>query len=298
VGSGSHARQTADIMTAFEAYLLDERPDWVLVYGDVNSTVAAALVCTKLHIPVAHVEAGLRSGDRRMPEEVNRVVTDSIANLLLTPSPDADANLAREGVPASRIRFIGNVMIDTLKRLKPAADERWPALAQRHALEAGNYMLITLHRPSNVDDPEHLAALMQTLAELSEHVPALFPVHPRTRARLSTLDLDLPASLMLTHPVGYLDFLALQSNATLVVTDSGGLQEETTVLGVPCLTLRESTERPVTITEGTNVLIGRDLGRLRQEAHGVLAGTAKTGTVPAKWDGQAGERIAEVFASL
>lgn len=298
VGSGSHAAQTAEVMTRFEAYVLEDRPDWVLVYGDVNSTVAVSLVCAKLHIPVAHVEAGLRSFDRRMPEEINRLVTDTIADLLLTPSIDGNENLAREGVPAEKVHLVGNVMIDTLVRLKPQADALWPGLQIDWQLENQGYALITLHRPSNVDDPDYLPQLMDTLSALSARIPALFPVHPRTRQRLQALQIDIPTSLQLVDPVGYLDFLALQAHARLVITDSGGVQEETTYLGVPCFTMRENTERPVTVDVGTNILLGKDLQGLRQGVEQVLDGHPKQGGIPALWDGHAGERIAEVFEGL
>ena len=298
VGSGSHAGQTAEVMKRFEAYVLEAKPDWVLVYGDVNSTVAVSLVCAKLHIPVAHVEAGLRSFDRRMPEEINRLVTDSIANLLLTPSIDGNEHLAHEGVAEEQVHLVGNVMIDTLVRLKPKAEERWPKLSINWGLADQGYSLITLHRPSNVDDPEYLPQLMAVLADLSTQLPALFPVHPRTRQRLAALNIAVPDTLRLIDPVGYLDFLALQAHARLVITDSGGVQEETTYLGVPCFTMRENTERPVTVDVGTNILLGRDLDGLRTGIQAVLTGHAKQGGIPKYWDGQAGERIAQVFENI
>ena len=294
VGSGTHAQQTAQIMMKFEEVVQDQRPDLVLVYGDVNSTVAAALVCAKLWVPVGHVEAGLRSGDRTMPEEINRLVTDQIADLLFTPSPDGDANLGREGVAAAKIHFVGNVMIDTLVRLLPAAQRS--TLVADMGLRPQGYGLVTLHRPSNVDDPERLQALMATLGDLSDSLPLVFPIHPRTRQRLQGTDhVARHPQLLLIEPLGYLDFLALQCLAKLVVTDSGGVQEETTFLGVHCLTARTTTERPVTVTQGTNVLVGHDMVLLRQEVTNILAGKGKVGQVPSLWDGRAGERIAAVL---
>lgn len=292
VGSGSHAVQTAQTMMRFEEVVHARRPTMVLVYGDVNSTVAAAMVCAKLLIPVAHVEAGLRSFDRTMPEEINRLLTDQIADLLFTPSADGDANLLREGVAPAKIHCVGNVMIDTLVRLLPAAMAAWERAPHRAAL-GERYALVTLHRPSNVDDPDELARIVAALAEIGRELPVAFPVHPRTRARLRAL----PAAegLRLLEPQGYLDFLALQRHAALVITDSGGIQEETTYLGVPCLTVRENTERPITVSVGTNTLVGRDMGRLRDEVARILGGTARRGAVPPLWDGRAGERIADVL---
>ncbi|HYE96320.1 MAG TPA: UDP-N-acetylglucosamine 2-epimerase (non-hydrolyzing), partial [Rubricoccaceae bacterium] len=254
VGSGSHARQTAEVMTRFEPVLLDFKPDWVVVPGDVNSTLACALVAAKLGVKVAHIEAGLRSFDRTMPEEINRLLTDQLADLLLTPSQDADENLRREGIAEEKIRFVGNAMIDTLVRLRPKAEARWPALREAFGLD--RYLLVTLHRPGNVDAPDALAALAAALTEIGAFLPVLFPVHPRTRARLGAHTLG--ERVRLVEPVGYLDFLALQAHAAAVLTDSGGVQEETTYLGVPCLTVRPNTERPITITHGTNRLVERD----------------------------------------
>jgi len=291
VGSGSHAAQTAQIMMRLEPVLLREKPDWVFVYGDVNSTVAAALVCAKLLVRVAHVEAGLRSGDRTMPEEINRLLTDQVADLLLTPSPDGDANLMREGIPQERICRVGNVMIDSLVRLLPAAEERWEAQRSRVGLD--RFALVTLHRPSNVDDPHVLGDGIEALADIGDSVPVVFPVHPRTRERLRALGLrESTARLRLIEPLGYVDFLALQAHAVLVITDSGGIQEETTYLGIPCLTLRENTERPITVSMGTNVLIGRDFVRLRTEVRRIMDGQWKCGQRPPLWDGRAAERIA------
>lgn len=293
VGSGSHAVQTAQIMILFEEVVVAKRPDLVFVYGDVNSTVAAALVCAKLLIPVGHVEAGLRSFDRTMPEEINRLMTDQAADLLFTPSPDGDANLLREGVSPDAIHHVGNVMIDTLVRLLPQAH-----LPQIEALDQ-RYALVTLHRPSNVDDEVMLRRLIATLQEVSQELQVVFPIHPRTRARLQSFDLAMANDdrFLLLDPLGYLEFLALQRQAALVITDSGGGQEESTYLRVPCLTARENTERPVTVEEGTNVLVGQDMERLRAEVDRILAGTFKTGTIPQLWDGRAGERIANVIGA-
>lgn len=290
VGSGSHAQQTAQVMIRFEEALLKDRPDWVLVYGDVNSTVAAALVCAKLRVPVAHVEAGLRSHDRTMPEEINRVVTDQIADLLLTPSADGDANLLREGISPEKIHRVGNVMIDTLVHLLPRAS--LPPLPLEHP-----FALVTLHRPSNVDDSQTLSEILTTLKDLSDRCQMVFPVHPRTRQRIADLKLSLPANnrLLLLEPLGYLECLALQREAVAIITDSGGIQEESTYLGRPCLTLRENTERPITVTEGTNLLLGRNLERLRHELQRILEGNGKRGRTPPLWDGRASERIADVL---
>ncbi|HWR34478.1 MAG TPA: UDP-N-acetylglucosamine 2-epimerase (non-hydrolyzing) [Clostridia bacterium] len=291
VGSGSHAQQTAEIMASFEKVVVGCRPDLVLVYGDVNSTVAAALVCSKLQIRVAHVEAGLRAFDRTMPEEINRVVTDQLSDLLFTPSADANANLEREGIASGKIHFVGNVMIDTLINLLPQA-ERLPANGvPRH------YILLTLHRPSNVDDASTLRELLEALVAIGNRVPIIFPVHPRTRQRID--DLGFKAGehrgILLFEPKPYLDFLNLQRRATAVITDSGGIQEETTYLGVPCLTVRENTERPITITMGTNTLVGRDFALLRGELERILDGHRKPHQVPPLWDGQASERIAGII---
>jgi UDP-N-acetylglucosamine 2-epimerase (non-hydrolysing) len=293
VGSGTQSVQTAEVMMRFEPVVLERKPRWVVVYGDVNSTVAAALVCAKLRVKVAHVEAGLRSRDRSMPEEINRLVTDQLADLLLTPSPDGDENLRNEGIPAERIRFVGNVMIDTLIRLLPVARLRWPQWREKLGLE--RFGLLTLHRPSNVDDPAKLARILGAIVELSRDLPIVFPVHPRTRESLRTLQIDVPPTLRLVDPLGYLDFLSLQERSTLVITDSGGVQEETTYLRVPCLTLRANTERPVTITVGTNVLIGDDLDLLRAEVARVLRGEKRHTSLPDLWDGRAGERIADIL---
>jgi UDP-N-acetylglucosamine 2-epimerase (non-hydrolysing) len=295
VGSGSHAVQTAQIMMRFEPVVEQYKPDWVCVPGDVNSTLACSLVCSKLGIRIAHIEAGLRSFDRRMPEEINRVVTDQLADLLFTPSHDADANLLREGIPAARIRMVGNIMIDTLLHLLPRADTRWSTLRQRLGL-SDSYVLATLHRPSNVDSAATLAEILKGLAELSVDIPVVFPVHPRTRGRIAESGIELGGGheLRLIEPQGYLDFLALQMHAALVLTDSGGVQEETTYLGIPCLTLRANTERPVTITEGTNRLVRSERAELVSAARNALAnGRGRSGARrPELWDGKTAERIA------
>lgn len=298
VGSDSQARQTARLMMHLEEAMISLDPYVAVVYGDVNSTMAAALVCAKLQIAVAHVEAGLRSFDRTMPEEVNRLVTDQLSDLLFTPSSDADDNLLREGVPAQKIHLVGNVMIDTLVRLLPVAEQRWTSLRQDHGLN-GAFGLVTLHRPSNVDDPAILAEIIKNLDAISRRLTLLFPVHPRTRRQVmeSHLRPESP-SLRLIDPLGYLDFLAMMRYASLVITDSGGIQEETTFLGVPCLTVRDNTERPVTTTVGTNILVGHDMQRLRREVMGILDGRGKSGKIPPLWDGRASERIARVLMAV
>ena len=288
VGAGSHARQTAEIMGRFEPVVLDCNPDWVLVYGDVNSTVAAALVCAKILIKLGHVEAGLRSFDRTMPEEVNRLVTDQLADLLFTPSEDANVNLRREGIPAGKIHLVGNVMIDSLLRLLPLAEKcQLSGIPERYAL-------VTLHRPSNVDSSAKLKAILDCLVEVNRELGIVFPAHPRTRQRLQEFGLN-GSQLQILDPLPYIDFLALQKRATLVITDSGGIQEETTFLGVPCLTLRENTERPITVSIGSNVLVGQDAHKLKGETRRILHGEAKQSSVPPLWDGQASERIADVL---
>lgn len=292
VGSGSHAQQTAEIISRFEGVAVECKPDLVLVYGDVNSTVAAALVCAKLHVKVAHIEAGLRSFDRTMPEEINRLITDQLAGILFTTSEDADRNLAHEGIPASKIHMVGNVMIDTLVRMLPYAKKSIPdGLPQ-------NFVLVTLHRPSNVDDKYWLTEAYETFCAIARQIPVVFPIHPRTRQRLSAIRNGKGSAegLHLLEPLSYLEFLGLQTRASAVVTDSGGIQEETTYLGVPCLTLRENTERPITVNVGTNVLVGRDLDRMRQVLEDTLAGKNKRGCIPPLWDGRAAERIARIIA--
>ncbi len=290
LGGGSNTAQTARMLAALVVLIPRERPELVLVYGDTNSTLAGALVAAKLGLPLAHVESGLRSFDMRMPEEVNRVVTDRLSDLLFAPSPDGADNLRAEGYHDDQIRLAGNVMIDTLY----ANLDR--ALASdalhRHGLTPGGYALATLHRPANVDTAEMLAGLLRALGEVARDLPVVLPVHPRTAARLESV--GLPAGIRLVPPAGYLDFIALQASARLVLTDSGGVQEETTALGVPCLTMRDSTERPITVTEGTNVLVGRDPGRIVATARRVLADPPAKRT-PALWDGHAGVRIADAL---
>jgi UDP-N-acetylglucosamine 2-epimerase (non-hydrolysing) len=287
VGSGSHAQQTAAIISRFEPVVLEAKPDIVLVYGDVNSTVAAAMVCSKLGIKIGHVEAGLRSFDRGMPEEINRLLTDQLSDLLFTPSSDGDRNLLREGIAPEKIFMVGNVMIDSLVRLLPAIRACKNGFQER-------YSLVTLHRPSNVDNDHRLRAILESLVEVNDELDVVFPVHPRTRQRIAQFGIDT-SKLHLLEPQPYIEFLALQSHATAVITDSGGIQEETTYLKVPCLTLRENTERPVTVEMGTNILLGQDPARLQSELAKILAGHAKTGTIPPQWDGCAGERIADVL---
>lgn len=297
VGSGSHAQQTAQVMQRFETVLLEYKPDWVFVPGDVNSTLACALVSAKLGVKVAHVEAGLRSFDRTMPEEINRVLTDQISDLLFTPSEDGNENLKREGIADEKVYLVGNVMIDSLVRLLPKAAERWPILQKQFDLE--QYVLVTLHRPSNVDDIPTLHELMAALGEIAVNIKVLFPVHPRTRKRI--LDHQIPFDqnqVQLVEPLGYLDFLALQTHARLVLTDSGGVQEETTYLGVPCLTARPNTERPVTITHGSNRLVQSTRVDLVAAANASLSTypiVDSTSRRPPLWDGRTAERIVEIF---
>lgn len=290
VGSGTHAQQTAQIMSRFEPVLLETKPDLVVVYGDVNSTVAAAFVCSKLMVRIAHVEAGLRSFDRTMPEEINRLLTDQLCDVLFTPSEDADRNLAREGVSSEKVFFVGNVMIDTLIRMLPDADQCLPADLPR------KYALVTLHRPSNVDELDWLAELILSLENASRELKFIFPVHPRTRQKISELGISPNGNgrIRFLEPLPYLEFLALQKNAAMVITDSGGIQEETTFLGVPCLTIRENTERPVTVSMGTNILVGKNAQRLVKEIRLVLDRPGKQGEIPPLWDGHAAERIARI----
>lgn len=297
VGSGTHAEQTAKVMLALEPVLVREPPAALVVAGDVNSTLAGALVAAKLGVPVAHVEAGLRSRDWSMPEEVNRVVVDRLSRLCLTPSRDGDLNLRAEGVPEEHIFCVGNAMIDTLLLQLPRA--RSIGVHARLGVSRGGYALATLHRPSNVDAPGALLRVLGALAQVAARLPVVFPIHPRTRARVeadpAAKALAATAGLLLCDPLGYLDFLALTDGARLVLTDSGGIQEETTALGVPCLTLRENTERPITVEEGTNTLVGSDPARVVSAAFAVLDGRGKAGRCPPLWDGHAGERIAEVL---
>ncbi|MEM7250853.1 MAG: UDP-N-acetylglucosamine 2-epimerase (non-hydrolyzing) [Pseudomonadota bacterium] len=299
IGSGGHGEQTGRIMIAFEAVLRELAPDLVVVVGDVNSTIACALVAVKMGIAVAHVEAGLRSGDRTMPEEINRVLTDQISDLLFTTERSATENLTGEGVDESRIYFVGNVMIDSL--LASKAEAANSNVLNELSVPAKGYALVTLHRPSNVDSPESLARLVDMVLELADDLPVVFPVHPRTQAKLEDAQLHARISahsgVRLTGPLSYLDFLHCTENAKVVVTDSGGIQEETTVLGVPCITCRENTERPITVTEGTNILVGSDPRRALEEARRVLKGDGKVGRQPEYWDGQAAKRICNILRS-
>jgi UDP-N-acetylglucosamine 2-epimerase (non-hydrolysing) len=296
VGSGTHAAQTAAVMAGFEPVLLRERPDWVLVVGDVNSTLAAALVSVKLGVKVAHVEAGLRSRDRTMPEEINRLLTDQISDLLFTPSEDADRNLLAEGIPGERIRFVGNIMIDSLQRGLETANDS--TIRETLGVADQDYAVVTLHRPSNVDSRESLTQILAALEEISERIPIVFPVHPRTRKTMAEFGFsestERARNLHLIDPVGYMDFLRLFSGARLVMTDSGGIQEETTALGIPCLTLRENTERPITIEMGTNKLVGNDRHRIVEAAFSALDRPPVTAIrLPPLWDGHTAERIVD-----
>jgi len=297
VGSGSHAQQTGLIMQRFEAVVTEHKADAVLVVGDVNSTIACALVAAKLGVAVFHVEAGLRSFDRTMPEEINRVLTDAISDMLFVSEPSGIENLKREGVSADKIHFVGNVMIDTLEGNRQRAESS--TLLQDYGLLSGGYCVITMHRPAAVDHPEIMGPLIDAFAEIQRDLPLIFPVHPRTRARLAEAGLDRRIAelkqLRLIDPVGYLDFLKLMGHAAVVLTDSGGIQEETTILGVPCVTLRENTERPVTITEGTNQLVGMDPQRLLAAYRQIRNAPPRPSHRPDKWDGQAAQRIAGVI---
>jgi UDP-N-acetylglucosamine 2-epimerase (non-hydrolysing) len=297
VGSASHAAQTAAVMERFEPVVLQEKPDWVLVVGDVNSTLACALVCVKLGVKVAHVEAGLRSRDRTMPEEINRLLTDQIADLLFTPSADADENLRAEGIPPERIRLVGNVMIDSL--YKQLERSRQSAIKDQLGLANKNYVVLTLHRPSNVDDPAAFGRIIEALEEISEQLSVIFPVHPRTRKTIAELGLDERVEkikdLRLIDPLGYLDFLSLYSGARLVLTDSGGIQEETSVLGIPCLTLRENTERPITVTMGTNKVVGTDPEKIIAAAFAAIKETAIQPVSIPLWDGHTAGRIVDAL---
>lgn len=296
VGSASHGEQTGQILMRLEPVIQQERPDLVLVFGDVNSTVAAALCAAKLGIAVAHVEAGLRSFDRTMPEELNRIVTDHLSDYLFTTEPSGRNNLSREGISDERIHFVGNVMVDTL--LTHLSRARKLRMARALGFETGRYGLLTLHRPSNVDDPEVLAGVLDAVADVARDIPILFPCHVRTRQRLEAQadgEGGARPGIVLLEPLGYLEFLSLMSEARLVLTDSGGIQEETTVLGIPCLTLRDNTERPVTIEQGTNVLVGNNRARIVAAAAQVLSGNGSHARIPALWDGHAAERIVAVL---
>ena len=288
-GSGSHAEQTARIMIAFEPVCAEQSPEWVIVVGDVNSTVACALTAKKLGVRVAHVEAGLRSRDLSMPEEINRLCTDAISDLLFTTDTFADENLRNEGVAAEKIHFVGNTMIDTLRRHVARARE----LPLPDGLAPGQYAVLTMHRPSNVDSPDRLAPILGAINAIAERIPVVFPIHPRTASRLNGARLH--PGIRTVQPMSYLPFLGLVARSRMVLTDSGGIQEETAVLGIPCLTLRANTERPITCEIGTNTLVGTDPTRILHEANAVLDGRTRHGSIPEKWDGHAAERIVDVL---
>ncbi|MBF0331149.1 MAG: UDP-N-acetylglucosamine 2-epimerase (non-hydrolyzing) [Candidatus Omnitrophica bacterium] len=300
VGSGSHAQQTAEIMKRFEPVLLEHKPDVLVVVGDVNSTIACSLVAAKLSIPIAHIEAGLRSFDKDMPEEINRILTDRITDVFFTTCIEANAHLVAEGAAKNRIFFVGNVMIDTLMHNLKRANKS-QILSSLH-LQPKGYALVTLHRPSNVDDKHNLTNILNAINVIQEKIPVVFPIHPRTKKNFELFGLTSMVQgmkgLKLVEPLGYLDFLCLTNGAKMVVTDSGGIQEETTVLKIPCLTVRENTERPITIKEGTNVLVGVKTKKIVSEAQKVLSGKAKKGRIPKYWDGKASERILNILVSL
>jgi UDP-N-acetylglucosamine 2-epimerase (non-hydrolysing) len=297
VGSGSHAEQTAAILLGVERVLAGERPDAVMVVGDVNSTLAAALAAAKVRVPVVHVEAGLRSRDWTMPEEVNRVLTDRMSDLLLCHSQEAVDNLAAEGVDPTAVRLVGNTMIDSLFAM--LEDARATAALERNSVEQGHFVLVTLHRPSLVDEPQRLAPTLEVLGDVAARMPVLFPLHPRTRRRLAESGLAVPEGVRLLEPLSYLEFIALEEAARLVVTDSGGVQEETSALGVPCLTYRTTTERPVTVELGTNRLIGLDPAALREACMAELDAAGRTQLAPIPlWDGAAGPRAAAAIVEL
>jgi len=297
VGSGSHARQTAKIMTSFEDLCEQDRPDLVIVVGDVNSTLACSVTAKKLHIPVAHVEAGLRSRDMNMPEEINRIVTDSISDYYFVTEKSGVENLIAEDKPDERIFFVGHVMIDNLifqlKKLEEGIRER--PFSDSIKDQFSRYGVVTLHRPSNVDDKETLEGIAGALSTLSEDLPLVFPIHPRTKKNLERFNIQLNASIVVTEPLSYMEFLNLWKDASMVLTDSGGIQEETTALGIPCLTLRENTERPITVSEGTNIVVGSSPPKILSEARRILEGEVKEGKRPELWDGKASERIVDVL---
>lgn len=293
VGSGSHAEQTARVMTGFEQVCNEAKPDYVIVVGDVNSTIACALVSVKLGIRTAHVEAGLRSGDRAMPEEINRLATDAIVDDLFVTEESGRQHLLREGVDPQRIHFVGNTMIDSLHYALPKTETS--TIHARLGVTAGGYVLVTMHRPSNVDSPEQLRMLMDVVAHVSSDMPVVFPVHPRTRKKIAEFGITIPASVILLDPVGYVEFLSLMKAAALVLTDSGGIQEETTALGVPCVTSRTTTERPITVECGTNILVEPTRESILDAVARVLRGDGPKGSIPPLWDGKAAERIAAII---
>ncbi|MHB2149582.1 non-hydrolyzing UDP-N-acetylglucosamine 2-epimerase [Calditrichota bacterium LG25] len=297
VGSGTHAEQTAKIMTHFEKILNEEKPELVLVVGDVNSTAACSMVAAKMNTKIAHVEAGLRSFDRTMPEEINRLVTDVLSDLLFVTEKSGLENLKREGIADHKVHFVGHVMIDSLIYFKPKADQS--AILDELNLTPGEYGVITLHRPSNVDNKQNFEKLLNAFAQIEQRLPLIFPIHPRSQKMIDQFGLrekvEKMSNLRLLDPLGYLDFMKLLHNARLVLTDSGGIQEETTFLGIPCITMRENTERPITVEIGTNVLVGTDTQRIVLEAEKILDGNAKKGQIPELWDGHAAERIVKII---
>jgi UDP-N-acetylglucosamine 2-epimerase (non-hydrolysing) len=297
VGSQSHATQTANIMIGFEKVLIDYNPDIVVVVGDVNSTLACSLVAAKLHIPVAHVEAGLRSFNFEMPEEINRVLTDHLSKYLFTTCEDANNNLIREGIKKDNIFFVGNVMIDTLMRFLEFSKQS--NIINSLNLKKNNYAVLTMHRPSNVDSIENLSKLFDVFNEIQKHITIVYPIHPRTKQRILDFGfkqrIDEMKNFIMTEPVGYIDFLNLMENSRFVITDSGGIQEETTILHIPCLTIRKDTERPVTITDGTNIIVGNDKEKILNETFKILNNNQKTGKIPPKWDGKAASRIVDIL---
>lgn len=298
VGSNTHAKQVADIMVKFEDICVKESPDAILVVGDVNSTMACSIVAAKMGIKIIHLEAGLRSFDRTMPEEINRLVTDVLADILLTPSPDADANLLREGVSPDKIYRVGNIMIDTLFQFLPVASVKSNILQTLELIKQG-YILVTLHRPSNVDDLVNLKAILELLNEKAKEIPIVFPVHPRTMKKIKEYNLNsLISNIITTEPLGYFDFQVLMSNSKLVITDSGGVQEETTALSIPCITLRENTERPITSDVGTNVVTGLNLNRVKALIEDANNKNWKKSSVPELWDGQTAQRVVEVLLKM
>lgn len=296
IGGGSHAEQTAKIMVEFEKIVLTEKPDLIIVVGDVNSTIACSLVAAKLHVKIAHVESGLRSFDMEMPEEINRILTDRISDFLFVTEKSGLENLKKEGVPEEKVFFTGNVMIDSLVQHLPKAEES--CILKDYGLTPQNYVLVTLHRPSNVDSKEDLMQLINLLNALGEKEKLIFPIHPRTKSNMAKFGLDgiLNKNVIITDPIGYIDFMALTKNSRLIVTDSGGIQEESTYMGVQCITVRDNTERPSTVEIGTNQLIGTDLAKVEKAALEVLSGKVKKGKIPELWDGKAAERITEIIS--
>lgn len=296
VGSGSHGEQTGRVMIEFEKVCLKEKPDLVLVYGDVNSTIAAALVAVKLNIKVGHIESGLRSFDRTMPEEINRVLTDAISDYLFTPSPDADENLVKEGVSKEKVYMVGDIMVDSLLFNKQKATKL--NVLSSFNLQPKQYAVLTLHRPSNVDSRENMGKIFSALKVISEKIPVVFPVHPRAEKKMREFGICASGGIKAVPPLGYLEFLSLMMNCKFMLTDSGGIQEETTVLGIPCLTLRDTTERPVTLTHGTNTLVWNDTEKIISEADKILSGAGKEGGCPELWDGRTAGRIVRALLNI